>query len=197
MENFWEKLWESIGVVVSAMEVPVRGFALGFGIRMLHDIFFEPENDNQNANADPSSVLKDLVNSYFRKVHTSFVVGISLTVVLQGSFLLFFPTREEWFDATIESSRPQDVLLRSFSLGFWARVLKFLLVSPNTGNYDGDSDDESVDFRSMPDDDLYRILEYLLHLLLASTLSGISVVAMAHGSTLLVPEELRDHWLGL
>jgi len=239
---------EGILVFAATFEVLARGFTLGFGMRMVKYLFFEPEETNEN------SERAVIFNSYRRIVLLSMVAGISLASFLHGSSI-FLPARwrDGWFEF-VESGRKDqssipdtelplvpyqyilrsvvarfkdkmgnlrcedstniqfsidwsnyvwersesglkyvwttlEVLLRGFFLGFGARMLKFLFFSKES------KDNRDTDFNRMAEDDLGLLLKSLKHRLFVSVVSGISVAAIVHGSSLFVPTQLRDQWL--
>ncbi len=255
-----ERLWEALLSSCTTFEVLVRGFTLGFGVRMLKYLFWERASEQI---VDRASVL-----SSFRKMAlVSAVAGISLAAFLHGSSI-FVPAevREEWFDykqysssSSISGRSPYntdvplalydhilrkvvrhyqtdagtlecpslcsidididlvsyiigrfgtgisylmttlEVLLRGFSLGFGARMLKFLFFpiekAPPKSNEtkEGADDFVPIEQESSSDqaEDLYKSFQ---HRALVSAISGISVSAVVHGSSLFVPTRLRDRW---
>lgn len=245
---YLERLWEGILVFAATLEVLVRGFTLGFGIRMVKYLFFEHENTDETR--------AGLLKSFRRKALVSAVAGLSLSAVLHGSSI-FVPAsmRENWFTFEedhegVEESPPDttlplvlykyilrsvvskfkskddnlscddftntpdceipidwpsyflerigtglkylattlEVLLRGFSLGLGARMLKFQF-SPN----DNDSSSRGADDREP--EEISFFIKSLQHRLFVSTVSGISVAAVIHGSSLFVPTQMRDQWL--
>ncbi len=86
-----------------------------------------------------------------------------------------------------------EVLLRGFCLGFGARMLKFMFLSKDILlASDGDS---SSDQQQNDSEDEYRVLlESFQHRTMVSMISGLSLAAMVHGSSLFVPTRLRDLW---
>jgi len=264
-----ERFWLALLVFASTFEVLVRGFTLGFGIRMLKYLFWENASD---ATATRANVLK----SFRSRAMVSAVTGLSLAAFLHGSSI-FIPAgvREEWFDlnggssnktapnsnlplalyqyirerlvhdykteaGTLECSFHCDgegcnesvcsiavditsyflgrlgdglsyltttleVLMRGFSLGFGARMLKFIFFpveeeNERKGGVNQPNEEEKDDFVSVQDKTSTsaeeRIFESFKHRALVSAISGISVSAVVHGSSLFVPTHLRDLWFG-
>ncbi len=258
-----ERLWDGLVVFASTFEVLVRGFTLGFGMRMFHFIFSEAGPDATK----PSNVLR----SYRRKILISVVAGLSLAAFLHGSSL-FVPVeiRQDWFqyqhhnDHSKQSSLPNtdvpltlylyirrelattytkadgtldcpstcdgeicnnstcnfpidicpyvwtrfgtglaylattlEVLLRGFFLGFGARMLKFMFLAdvPSSSSKNNRPDSNQELQSSNDNSDEYRLLlESFKHRGLVSVVSGLSVAAIVHGSSLFVPTGLRDIW---
>jgi hypothetical protein len=284
-----ERLWEGLVVFAVTFEVLVRGFTLGFGIRMLKYLFFENENTTETTRAD-------VVKSFRRKALLSALAGLSLAAFLHGSSL-FVPAevREEWFayqhhdhghgrvggkaasttlplalyeyiernmverfrddKGNLESCPSKctgelctqalchvlidwtayflgrvgtgmaylattlEVLLRGFSLGFGARMLKFLFApdehggnrtrnsksKSNSSSYSNESSDPSSrerehhqqgDDKAATEEIGALLIDSFQHRALVSAISGISVAAVVHGSSLFVPTEMRDRWFG-
>ena len=260
-----ERVWEALLSSCTTFEVLVRGFTLGFGVRMLNYLFWEGASEQI---ADRASVL----SSFREKALVSAVAGLSLAAFLHGSSI-FVPAdvREAWFDYTQYSSSSSssayntdvplalyhhirrklvrdyqtdagtlecpsncdgeicnkslclididlisyvigrfgtgisylmttlEVLLRGFSLGFGARMLKFLFfpIEKATPKSNETKDEKKVfapiELESSSDEaeDLYKSFQ---HRALVSAISGISVSAVVHGSSLFVPTRLRDRW---
>jgi len=108
-----EWLWDAILVLATTFEVLVRGFTLGFGIRMLHYLFWEPHhgtttNTNTNTTNHASEIELELeleaqqrarfIKSLPTKALVSAVAGLSLAAFLHGSSIVFpAHLRQEWF----------------------------------------------------------------------------------------------------
>lgn len=277
-----ERFWEALVAFTTTFEVLVRGFTLGFGLRMLKYLFWEAAFE---AKADKASVIK----SFRNRALVSAVAGLSLAAFLHGSSI-FIPAavRRDWFisndgwsnEALPKSNLPLtlyqfirdriirdyqtesgtlecppncsngeicsnnesglclididmtsyfigrlgtglsylgttlEALLRGFSLGFGARMLKFLFIpvenedkegGPSNSNSSQTNKEEKDDFVPVEDESEEQhttnqspeeaLLESFQHRALVSTISGISVAAVVHGSSLFVPTHLRDQWL--
>lgn len=255
-----ERLWDGLVVFASTFEVLVRGFTLGFGMRMFIFIFSEADP----IAARPSSVFR----SYRRFILISIVTGLSLAAFLHGSSL-FVPVeiRQEWFqynnhsqqsrlpttdvpvtlylyirrelattyikaDGTLDCPSTCDgeicnnstcnfpidiwpyvwsrfgsglaylattleVLLRGFFLGFGARMLKFMfLTDVPSSSSQNDRTDSNQELQSGNDssDEYHLLLESFKRRGWVSVVSGLSVAAIVHGSSLFVPARLRDIW---
>lgn len=98
-----EWLWDAILVFAATFEVLVRGFTLGFGIRMLNYLFWEPHNGTKTTNHASESEIEPqkrarFVKSLSTKALVSAVAGLSLAAFLHGSSIVFpAHVRQEWF----------------------------------------------------------------------------------------------------
>lgn len=279
-----ERLWEGLLAFASTLEVLVRGFTLGFGIRMLKYLFWETGASEATTTTDRASVLL----SFRNKAIVSAVAGLSLAAFLHGSSI-FVPAevRKEWFvdfhhhskkyhhhhqppdsdvplvlyqyirrfvvatsyqndNGTLDCPSVCDrtgeicnrmlhidvtayflerigtglsylattleVLLRGFSLGFGARMLKYLFYSNDQQQSKSESECErenesiseskSEQQRNIQSNVVLEEKENFLlgsfrHWTLVSAISGIAVSAVIHGSSLFVPTQLRDDWFDI
>jgi hypothetical protein len=306
---YLERVWEGLWAFAVTFEVLVRGFTLGFGIRMLTYLFFEHEHENENENENATKLpttRHSIVKSFRHKALLSAMAGLSLAAFFHGSSL-FVPAglREQWFghdnghggadwNAASTTSLPLalydyiertmleqyegnmeacpsncrgeictavlieilldwtayglgrvgtglaylvttlEVLLRGFSLGFGARMLKFLFVPETLGgnrttnsksksksqskskspslsadyNERSDPSHRERDQQQLPHQQQQqqgdveattevidaRLVESIRYRALVSAISGVSVAAVVHGSSLFIPTEIRDKW---
>jgi hypothetical protein len=80
-----ERLWDALEYFASTAEVLIRGFSLGFGIRMLKYILLEDGGDNLNHMRD--------------RFWISAVSGIAMTAFIHGiSIFVPLKMRMGWFD---------------------------------------------------------------------------------------------------
>lgn len=104
-----ERLWEVLLAFAGTLELLVRGFTLGFGVRMLKYLFFEDDDGGSTTNGgDRTAALR----SFRRRAAASAVAGLSLAAFLHGSSV-FVPAqlREEWFSHGMASERGYDTSL--------------------------------------------------------------------------------------
>lgn len=72
-----------------------------------------------------------------------------------------------------------EVLVRGFSLGFGARMLKYIFFPEESEKLEGTTD---------------NLFEQFKRRAIVSMISGLSVAAFIHGSSLFIPTQLRDNW---
>ena len=86
------RIWDALAYFATTLEVLVRGFSLGFGVRMLKYIFFSEENEGTGEDVD-------LIKCFKRRAIVSAISGLSVAAFIHGSSL-FIPTqvREQWFN---------------------------------------------------------------------------------------------------
>lgn len=108
-----EQLWEGLLAFAATLEVLVRGFTLGFGVRMMKYLFWDDNDEDDEAEttlSSPSSsettttaatTHRPTVKSFRRKALVSAISGLSLAAFLHESSL-FVPAqlREKWLDQT-------------------------------------------------------------------------------------------------
>jgi hypothetical protein len=84
---YTERLWDALEYFASTVEVLIRGFSLGFGLRMLKYILLEDGGDNDN--------LKHMRDRFW----ISAVSGLAMTAFIHGiSFFVPLKMRMGWFD---------------------------------------------------------------------------------------------------
>jgi len=165
--------------LTNTVDTLLRGFSLGCGIRMLAFLFAFGENE--------------LLESLRHLTVVSILSGLSLATVLHGaSFFVPADLRDEWFSESSSSGGSRghlkdtfEVLLRGFSLGFGIRMLRFLFLSETTIS-DDDDDDANSSSAAFWKSTKQRAL--------VSTVAGLSLSAILHGSSLVIPKETRDQW---
>jgi hypothetical protein len=272
-----EWLWDAILVFAATFEVLVRGFTLGFGIRMLKYLFWEPHHGTKTTNTASEAEQQKrarFVKSLPTKALVSAVAGLSLAAFLHGSSIVFpAHVREEWFhyhrgenkglltppktlplalyryiertifpnfldangifvcpssctdefcnftyaEIRIDSfayasermgaglvllAATLEVLLRGFSLGFGAMMLKFLFVPKQNGEGESPGESKTKSSESSPSvvdqdeaEEWTDLLQTFRYRALVSSLAGISTAAVIHGSSLFVPIQMRNWWL--
>merc|ERR1711971_270552 len=83
-ERFQESVWNRFLYFATTMEVLIRGFSLGFGIRMLQYIFFPDNVEVQREKTE------DIIPCFKRRLTNSAIAGLSTAAFIYG-LSLFVP----------------------------------------------------------------------------------------------------------
>jgi hypothetical protein len=163
--------------LANTVEVLIRGFSLGCGIRMLAFLLAFGENE--------------LLESLLHRALETLLTGLSLATVLHGAaFFVPADLRDQWFSESSSRSRDYlkdtiEVLLRGFSLGFGLRMVRFWFLSETTiDDDDGSSSSSGV----------VAFWKSTQRRALVSTVAGLSLSTILHGSFVVIPKETRDQW---